>query len=103
MGHCSGSIILEDYRAEIERYCGCNMLSVDKIYGSSGCCNNEDGFVFITGSGDPERGALGLLDDIPCPVALEIYLENGKLRFVQTEHTYEHLAEDAPARQMAFA
>jgi hypothetical protein len=98
-----GSIILEDYRSEIEEYCERNMLSVDKIYSSRSGCNNEAAFVFIMGEGDPSRGYLGMLDDVPLPVRLEIHLKNGKLRFVQTEHTHELRIDYAPAPQMPYA
>jgi hypothetical protein len=86
-------MILENYRAEIEEYCKRNMLSVDKIYNSGGSCNNEMGRLFISGYWYPDRGYLGMLDDMPCPLLLAVYLEDGKLRFVQTEHTYA-LADD---------
>jgi hypothetical protein len=88
-------MILEDYKCEIEKYCERNMLSVNKIYNTGACWNNEDGHVLITGDWYPDRGYLGLLDDLPAPVLLEIYLENGKLRFVQTEHTYALFADNA--------
>jgi hypothetical protein len=57
---------------------------------------------------DPEREKLGLMDDIPTPATLEIYLENGSLRFVQTDITHKYLAvaadeggvtERAPAKR----
>jgi hypothetical protein len=83
-----GSVILNEYKPEIEEYCKRNMLSVYQIYHSSFSGNNEEGRVFILGEGDPSRAHLGMLDDVPLPVLLEIYLENGKLRFVQTEHTH---------------
>jgi hypothetical protein len=88
-----GSVILNEYKSEIEKYCERNMLSVDKIYHSHFGCNNEEGRLFITGEWYPDRGYLGLLDDRPSPLLLAIYLEDGKLRFVQTEHTHA-LADD---------
>jgi hypothetical protein len=47
--------------------------------------------LLILGEGDPEKGKHGLADNVPLPVTLEIYLENGNLRFEQTEHTRKHL------------
>jgi hypothetical protein len=89
MKHRSGSIILENYRTEIEEYCERNMLSVDKIYNSSGCCNDKDGYVWITSDWhEDDIEKFPMLYYLPSPVLLEIYLENGKLRFVQTEHTH---------------
>jgi len=82
-----GSVIIKNYRHEIEKYCEDNALSASMVFDSWISYNNEAGRVFILGEGDPERGHLGLKDNVPLPVALEIYLENGKLRFEQTEHT----------------
>jgi hypothetical protein len=101
MKHCSGSIILENYRTEIEEYCERNMLSVNKIYNASGCCNDEDEYVWITSDWhQDELENFPMLYYLPSPVLLEIYLENGKLRFVQTEYTYALAADNAltPAR-----
>jgi hypothetical protein len=101
-----GSVILNEYKPEIEEYCERNMLSADKIYHSSFGFNNVEKYVRIYGEGDPSRAYLGMLDDVPLPTALLIYLESGKLRFVQTEHTHE-LRADCAGRafvpQMAFA
>jgi hypothetical protein len=96
MKHRSGSIILENYRAEIEAYCERNMLSVDKIYNTSGNFNNEEGRAFITGYWHQEEiEKFPMLYYLPSPLLLEIYLENGKLRFVQTEYTYALVADNA--------
>ncbi len=76
------SIIIRDYSPEIERYCSDNALSANDLFNSCKAWNNKEGHLFILGEGDPERGKLGLMDNIPLPVALEIYLEDGKLRFV---------------------
>ncbi|MDR2693509.1 MAG: hypothetical protein LBB74_04755 [Chitinispirillales bacterium] len=46
------------------------------------------------GDGDPERGKLGLADNVPLPVALKIFLENGKLRFEQTDITRKYLGTE---------
>jgi hypothetical protein len=85
------SIIIRDYTPDIERYCADNALSASKVFDSYKAWNNKAGRLLILGEGDPERGKLGLADNVPLPVALEIYLENGKLRFEQTEHTRKHL------------
>jgi hypothetical protein len=98
-----GSIILNEYKPEIEKYCERNMLSAYKVYHSSFGCNNVEKYVRIYGEGDPSKAHLGLLDNVPLPILLEIYLKNGKLRFVQTEHTHELRADRAPVPQMAFA
>jgi len=96
------SKILRDFWPEIERYCLDNKLSIDKFQGTTLCYNNEAGRVFILGEGDPARAKLGLADDVPLPIALEIYLEDGKLRFEQTEHTRKYLGvENKAGRRVA--
>ena len=91
---------LKEYRPDIEKYCGDNNLSVDKVFSSWSAGNKESAFVL--GEGDPERGKLGLADNVPLPIALEIYLENGKLRIEQTEHTRKHLGvADKAGRRVA--
>jgi hypothetical protein len=97
--------IMDVYKKEIEDYCVENNLSVDKVF-SVGRCYDEESVLLREPYVQKEGWENSLIDDppIPVPSTLEIYLENGKLRFVQTEHTYEHLAADrAPVPQMAFA
>jgi hypothetical protein len=44
---------------------------------------------------DPEDDGLPWIhDDTPSPALLRIYLENGNLRFVQTDITHKYLADD---------
>jgi len=77
-------------KTEVEQYCAENNLSSEKLFSSSCSCDKKS--VFITGNwGDPEREKLGLKDHIPSPVLLKIFLENGNLRFEQTEHTRRYL------------
>jgi hypothetical protein len=87
------SRIVRDHWAVIEKYCNDNKLLTSKMFasGMTMTWNDNAGRVFILGKGDPERGKLGLADDVPLPVALEIYLEDGKLRSEQTEHTQKYL------------
>ena len=89
--------IISDYQMEIKRYCEDNDLSFRKITYSSLSWNDKS--VWVCGPGDPARGKLGLLDDIPLPIALEIYLENGKLRFVQTDITHKYLGVDRETKK----
>jgi hypothetical protein len=92
--------IINERRAEVEQYCAENNLSSEKIFKSPGSCDKTS--MFILGEGDPERAKLGLADNVPLPIALEIYLENGKLRFEQTEHTRKLLgAADKVGRRVA--
>jgi len=93
------SKIVRDFWPEIENYCLDNNLSLTKIKDMVVTYNNEAGWVlFLYNSHDTDRAKLGLKDDKPMPVALRIFLENGKLRFVQTEHTRKYLGVAAPLK-----
>ncbi len=82
--------IFKEHKGEIRGYCLENNLSFDRLCKSP--CGFNDEVLFIQrNERDPERAKLGLMDDIPTPVVLEIYLENGKLRFVQTAVTRKYL------------
>jgi hypothetical protein len=89
--------IVTRHKAEIENYCAGRKISAAKIFNASMSWDKTS--VYILGSGDPERGKLGMHDNVPLPVLLEIYLENGKLRFVQTEHTHQLRNDYATAPQ----
>jgi len=92
--------IVNERKPEVEQYCADNNLSSEKIFKSPCSCDKTS--MFILDEGDPERGKLGLADNVPLPVTLEIYLENGKLRFEQTEHTRKYLgAADKTGRRVA--
>jgi hypothetical protein len=95
--------IMKAYKKEIEDYCVENNLSIDKVF-SSGMSYDEES-VFLQPDIEPEEGKTYMIDGppTPAPIALEIYLENGKLRFVQTDITYEYLAGGVGVRQAAFA
>jgi len=82
--------IFKRYREDIRAYCAENDLSFDRLCKSSCCFDNEE-LIILESDSDPEREALGLMDDIPMRSTLEIYLENGKLRFVQTDITRKYL------------
>jgi hypothetical protein len=94
--------ILKVYKKEIEDYCIENNLSIDKVFSSAMSYNEE--YVIIQHY-EYVEGRISYIDEVPLPSTLEIYLENGKLRFVQTPLTYKHLSADRrPAvPQMAFA
>jgi len=82
--------IVNEHRPEVEQYCADNNLLYEKIFNSPCSCDKTS--IFILGEGDPERAKLGLADNVPLPVLLKIFLENGNLRFEQTEHTRRYLA-----------
>ena len=78
----------------IKKYCVENGLSFDKLRASPYCYGKFDGvddLIFLYD--DPTKGdPPWILDDTPSPALLEIYLENGNLRFVQTDITHKYLA-----------
>jgi len=82
--------IFKDHKDEIREYCVENNLSFDRLC-KSPCGFNNDVLFIQRNERNPERAKLGMMDDIPTPTVLEIYLENGNLRFVQTDITYKYL------------
>jgi len=87
--------ILETYKNEIEKYCEENNLAAEKVFHSARSYNNVRVFLQHV---DHERGKLGLLDETPADITLAIFLENGKLRFEQTEYTRKYLGAAAPLK-----
>ena len=85
------STIAMKYSTEIKKYCAENGLSFDKLRASP-CCYDDEELIML--HHDPEKGKRGLLDETPMPSTLEIYLENGNLRFVQTDITHKYLSAD---------
>jgi hypothetical protein len=98
------STIAMKYGAEIKKYCAENGLSFDKMRASP-CCYDDEELIILHDEGDPEREKLGLTDNIPSPSTLEIYLENGSLRFVQTDITHKYLGvtDEDEAKERAAA
>jgi len=82
--------IFERYKKEIETYCAENNLLADKVFRSA-CSFNDTRVVLQYPEFNTAKSAKGLADDIPAKVTLRIFLENGKLRFEQTEHTHKYL------------
>ncbi|MDR2694386.1 MAG: hypothetical protein LBB74_09275 [Chitinispirillales bacterium] len=86
--------IFNKHRDEIKNYCTENNLSFVRLCKSPCCYDNEE-LIIQRNEPDPERAKLGLADNIPTPSTLEIYLEDGNLRFEQTDITRKYLgAED---------
>jgi len=82
------SKIIRSHESEIRAYCEENSLSYDRIIASGGSYNDE---MVLVQHFDKEKGKQGLLDETPADITLKIFLENGKLRFEQTEHTRKYL------------
>jgi hypothetical protein len=95
--------IAKKYESEIKDYCAKNNLSFDKMR-TSPCCWDDSELIIL--HHDPEKGKEWILDETPMPATLEIYLENGNLRFVQTDITHKYLgvageAEERPVVKRA--
>lgn len=87
--------MFDDWSNEIKKYCEDNGFSFEKAKHLSKCWGTVRGCgrdVIILQHFDPEKGKMGLLDETPMPVVLEIVKqENGVLQFIQTENTYKYL------------
>jgi len=99
--------ILKEYTGAIKNYCVQNGLSFDKLRANTYCYGKIDGvddLIFL--HHDPTKGGPPwILDETPMPALLEIYLENGNLRFVQTDITHKYLgiADEDGAKERAAA
>jgi allophanate hydrolase subunit 1 len=91
--------LFKDHQREVEICCAENNLSAGEIFCSACSYNREQAFLQHV---DHAKGAKGLLDETPAEVTLMVFLENGKLRFQQTEHTYR-LYEREPVAKAATA
>jgi hypothetical protein len=95
------SKIARKYRAEIKKYLAENGLSYDKLR-ESPCCYDDSELIIL--HYEPEKGGPPwILDETPMPATLEIYLENGALRFVQTDITHKHLGVTGEAKKRTVA
>ena len=95
------SKIFKNYRSEIKTYCVKNGLSFDKLR-TSPCCYDDEILNFLYDDpnerGIIERDGMWIIDDrMLSPITLEIHLESGKLRFVQTDITHKYLGVDREA------
>jgi len=84
------SKLFKEHKKAIREYCVVNNLDFNAVCESPWCYDNES-LIVQCNEPDPEREKLGLADNIPTPSTLEIYFENGKLRFVQTAITHKYL------------
>lgn len=79
-----------DWEKEIREYCRKNGLDFSKAE-KSGKCWGKD--VLMLQYIDPQRGKMGLRDDVPAPVTLVIRKAGNGLIFEQTENTRRYLAQ----------
>jgi hypothetical protein len=93
--------LIKNHEADIKLYCEKNDLSYNTLITSILSWDEKEVSVFDS-TPDPEREKLGLADKVPMTAVLEIFLENGKLRFEQTEHTRKYLGvADKTGRRVA--
>jgi len=92
--------IFVKYKDEIEKYCAESGLSPEKIFCSARSYNDKSVILQHPEFNTP-KSALGLADDVPAKITLCIFLENGKLRFEQTEHTHKYLGLSVEPRPAA--
>jgi hypothetical protein len=85
--------IFVNYKDEIERYCAQNNLSSEKVFYSARSYNDKS-VILQQPELNTAKSAQGLADNVPARVTLAIFLEDGKLRFEQTEHTHKYLGVD---------
>ncbi len=82
--------LFDEWSNDIEKYCVLNNLSFEKVKNlAQSWAPNKLALAYQ--DPDPTKGRLGLLDDTPMPLVLMITKENGKLIFLQTEHTRKYL------------
>lgn len=80
--------IMKTHKVSIKTYCEKNGLSVDEVYRSAQSGNSQRVFLYR-----PNPVKLGGMfrDETPAPIVLKIFLEDGKLRFEQTDITHKYL------------
>ena len=81
--------IINDHRAEIEKYCMENQLDSHKVFSFPKAWDNE--LVFVQYH-DSQKGQGGLLKEVPAAVVLKIEKKYNHLEFEQTEYTHKYLS-----------
>ena len=100
--------LIDVYRREIENYCVDNHLSFEKVYSSSRS-EGKNSIAILYSEVKPKpklkdgKPRMLTIGGPPMPITLKIFLENGKLRFEQTDLTRKYLAEEEPVGEIAFA
>ena len=92
--------IFKSRKEEIEKYCHENGLSASKVLSSAHFGKPERVFTQHVDYSKPEWKPFG---DAPAPITLKIFLEDGVLRFEQTEFTHLYLGSEVPVEEPAFA
>jgi len=96
--------IFEDYRIEIERYCAENNIDANKVFSSVHSYNKEQVEIYhYEPATVKESLTVWTIGGPPMPIALKIFLENGKLHFEQTDITHKCLGIRNQVEEMAFA
>lgn len=92
--------IFKSRKKEIEQYCYENGLSASKVLSSAHFGKPERVF---TQHVDYSKSKWKPFGDAPAPITLKIFLENGKLRFEQTEFTRLYLGSEVQVEEPAMA
>ena len=83
--------LYERYMPTVKKYCEDNKLSFEKLEHSPKSFIPKVG-LFIQHTAYEKDNGLGLLDETPMPVTLEIWIkEDDSLEFKQTEYTKQYL------------
>ncbi len=80
----------DKYYSEIKKYCEDNGLDFEKVVHSPKGYTPKTVLYIL--HHDKNKGKLGLLDETPMPVTLEVWIkEDDSLEIKQTEHTKKYL------------
>lgn len=80
--------LFNKYEREIENYYIENSLDFEKAKRLPQCWGKNDIWLQYH---DPEKGKNGLLDETPAPIVLKIFVDDGSVKFEQTEYTEKYL------------
>lgn len=80
--------LFSEYEDKIRGYCLKNNLDFEKVKKMSQSWSKNDIWLQYY---DNSKGQNGLLDETPALIVLKIFIDNGDLKFEQTEYTKKYL------------
>lgn len=83
-------IKFSDYSEHIRKYCDDNRLNYEKLKKAPKCFNHEQ---MIFQHVEPVT-VFPYDDSIPSKVILEMHVDDGRVTFIQTEHTKKYLSTE---------
>lgn len=84
--------LFEEWRDDIKAYCESNGLNFQKVENSArNWGRNDICLQHVDFDENPQKSALGMADDVPAPLTLRIFKEDGAIKFEQTEYTRKYL------------